>query len=105
MPVWEVIAQLERLGSTCQQALARSMATNPSRISRLLDGLEKDGTVARQRDRFNRRKVTVGLTAAGRARFRRMRPLVLRAMERTLAPLGPNQRRRLADLLLICVSS
>ena len=101
-PTWERVAQLHRIGDTCQRELARSMAIDPSRVSRLLEALEADGTVERRRDSQDRRKVTVGLTAQGRRRFARMRPLVLRAMEQTLAPLDPASRLALAHLLSRC---
>jgi DNA-binding MarR family transcriptional regulator len=60
-------------GQIHQAALARKVGVSAPVVARMLRSLEELGYVLRERCRFDRRKILVGLTKAGRRCFRRAR--------------------------------
>jgi MarR family 2-MHQ and catechol resistance regulon transcriptional repressor len=96
---FQMLAHLQRCGPTGQSELATATAQHPTGVSRLLDELEQGGFVRRARDRRDRRKLRVEITALGIARLEEARPQVSGAVEEVLRPLAAAERRALSALL------
>jgi DNA-binding MarR family transcriptional regulator len=96
---WQVLACLIRAGTISQTEVATSLAQHPAGVSRLIDDLEKQGYVARRRDRKDRRRVHVEVTPRGRTRFHSILPEVVRGVDQVLEPLSGSERRVLRGLL------
>jgi DNA-binding MarR family transcriptional regulator len=94
-----LLNQLAVRGPLNQRELAERVGQHPAGVSRLLDELDALGFVARHRDASDRRCVVVDLTAAGRRRREAAWPVVVEAMDDTLAPLSSDERRQLRELL------
>jgi DNA-binding MarR family transcriptional regulator len=60
------LVRLARAGATSQQALLEILAVDPSALVAILNDLEGDGLVQRQRDPSDRRRHIVEITEAGR---------------------------------------
>ncbi|MCQ4041796.1 MarR family winged helix-turn-helix transcriptional regulator [Streptantibioticus rubrisoli] len=84
--------------------LAQRLDVVPRAVTSLVDGLEAYGMVRRVPDPANRRVVRVELTDDGRAALEQLRAARRAAAEELLAPLGPEQRRQLGDLLTALVA-
>jgi DNA-binding MarR family transcriptional regulator len=97
--VWQVLNALRNRGPMTQCELATRTGQHAAGVSRLLETLEREGGVARQRDTDDRRKVRVELTDKGRLRLAAIDPEVAAASEQVLAPLGPEERGHLERLL------
>ena len=96
---WQVLAVLIRAGKLTQTEVAVALLQHPAGVSRLLDELEKQGSVERRRDSTDRRRVHVQATARGERRFRSILPEVIRGVDQALEPLSEVERRTLRDLL------
>ncbi|MCQ4083314.1 MarR family transcriptional regulator [Streptomyces sp. RB6PN25] len=79
--------------------LAQRLDVVPRAVTTLVDGLESFGLVRRVPDPANRRVIRVELTAQGRDALQRLRDARRAAAEDLLAPLGPEQREQLGELL------
>jgi MarR family transcriptional regulator, organic hydroperoxide resistance regulator len=124
--VWRLNHALERaslrmeatLGITAQQRLilrcvgkypgmtsgqlATLLHLDPGTISTSLGRLERKGLLQRRRDQRDKRRVTLGLTAAGRALDKPMPGTIEHAVERLLASAEPEEAasaRRMLDRL------
>ncbi len=84
--------------------LAQRLDVVPRAVTSLVDGLEAYEMVRRVPDSANRRVVRVELTDNGRAALEQLRAARRTAAEELLAPLGPEQRRQLGDLLAALVA-
>jgi len=96
---WQVLALLIRAGKLTQTEVAVALLQHPAGVSRLLDELEKQGSVERVRDAADRRRVHVHATPRGERRFRSILPEVIRGVDQALEPLSDAERRTLRDLL------
>lgn len=65
---------LYHLGPLCQKAIGQKILKSGGNITLVVDNLEKRGLVERVRNTDDRRFITVGLTAAGRALIERVFP-------------------------------
>jgi DNA-binding MarR family transcriptional regulator len=97
---YSVLAVLDERPSETQAAIADSLGVDRSQLVRILDALEDRSLVVRHRDRSDRRRHTVSLTAAGRRQLRRVRDTIDRLEDELLAPLDPPDRETLHALLL-----
>jgi DNA-binding MarR family transcriptional regulator len=79
--------------------LANRLVSRAPDITRLLDGLERLGLVARERKADNRRVVEVGVTDAGLALLDRIATPLRECHERQLGHLPASDLRRLGELL------
>jgi DNA-binding MarR family transcriptional regulator len=104
LSVWHVLSQLVRVEKSTQNELAAAIGYDAPTISRLLDGLEREQLVRRNRDPDDRRRVCVQLTKRGRTRYTRMRPAICAAVECSFRPLNSEERSVLRNILLKLVS-
>jgi DNA-binding MarR family transcriptional regulator len=81
---YDVLLELNAAPDRClrMQDLAERVVLSRSRVSRLVDDLERDGLVTRQPDPDDGRAILACLTAAGRRALRRAAPTYLRGIER-----------------------
>ncbi len=64
-PQFRVMAQLYREGQQCLSDLAEYLGVSLPTMSKLVQGLESRGLVARTRDERDRRRIVLGLTDVG----------------------------------------
>lgn len=79
--------------------LAERAGVSPPSVTRMLDGLERDGLVARERRGEDRRVVHVRLTEAGRRKVADKRRRIAARRAEVFAGLPPAERRRAARVL------
>jgi DNA-binding MarR family transcriptional regulator len=79
--------------------LSALIAFDRSTLGSVLERLEVKGLVERTNSRQDKRVKTLRLTRAGSRMLREVEPAVIKAQERILAPLKPEDRRRLMALL------
>lgn len=84
--------------------LGRRLVSRAPDITRLLDKLESQGWISRERPRDNRRVVLVGITESGLALLKKIDPVVLRCSEQQLGHLKDAQLRELIELLKLARS-
>lgn len=94
-----VMARLAELGPLSQNHLGRETAMDAATIKGVVDRLARQGLVETTPDLEDRRRLTVGLTAAGAALFAQRIPTALAISTKTLDPLGPDEQRQLLALL------
>jgi DNA-binding MarR family transcriptional regulator len=82
-----VLRQIER-GRDLPSAVARALRLDPGRVSRIVDGLEKDGYVARRQDPNDRRCWHLHLTTEGAERLARGKDEIRAAMSALLQGLS-----------------
>ncbi len=99
LPIWQVLCHLKRVQRSTQANLAVAVGQEPPHMSRLLDNLELQQLVRRDRDSEDRRRIYVSLTRRGQQRYGRMKPSILEAAEQCFEPLNAAERRTLRDLL------
>jgi len=69
-----VLESLFHLGPMCQKALAEKMLRSPGNVTLIVDNLERQGFVRRERQKNDRRMVTIHLTPRGRTLIARIFP-------------------------------
>ena len=82
-----------------QQALARYLRTQPSRVVTLVDELEDRGLVKRRPNPQDRRVYAMHLTAEGQELLRQIGQLAMQHEDAICAPLDQDERRYLRSLL------
>ncbi|MFO8149824.1 MAG: MarR family transcriptional regulator [Trueperaceae bacterium] len=93
-----VLEALWHLGPLNQRELGRKILKSSGNVTVVVDHLERDGLVARERDPGDRRNVVVTLTDAGRARIERAYPAHVHRIVDAFAALDPTDVTRLAEL-------
>ncbi len=96
---------LRDLGEQNQSDLPATLGMDPTNVVVLLNELEADDLVQRRRSPQDRRRHTVSLTAAGRARLSEIEDLLTGVEQRVLDPLTPAEQHALYALLLRATSS
>jgi DNA-binding MarR family transcriptional regulator len=86
-------------GSIRMHELADNLGIDPSTATRVVTPLVRLGLVERRVDESNRRYVTLTATALGRAAAQRIMQERRQLMREVLAPMSPERRFLLADLL------
>ncbi|MFK4522918.1 DNA-binding MarR family transcriptional regulator [Bradyrhizobium japonicum] len=92
-------AVLEEPGSG-QRQLASRMGVDAVSFGQMIDFLEQKGLVKREVDPDDRRARRLYVTRRGTDLRRRLRPVLLAAQERLLAPLSKSERVALVDMLV-----
>jgi DNA-binding MarR family transcriptional regulator len=87
-------------GPMGQRELGETMGVDPSVLVTLLNPLEDAGFVSRERDRADRRRHVVTLTATGRRHFDGAMSARREAEEALFAGLDDDQRRQLGAVLV-----
>ena len=95
----QVLAAAARGGVASQLALAQHLGVDRTVMTYLLDDLEREGLVARRPDPADRRARRIVLTDAGRTRLDELEQAVRCVEDDLLAPLDPDERRVLRELL------
>lgn len=93
-----VLEALLHLGPMCQKDLGRKILKSTGNITMVVDNLERDGLVRRERDAEDRRYVTVHLTEEGRERIRSVFPDHARSITRMMNALRPDEQEELSRL-------
>ncbi len=73
---WHVLMRLQQQDGLTQRELAELCWVTPATITGVVDTLEREGLVSRERDTEDRRVVRLQLTPAGRKRFETTKNLV-----------------------------
>ena len=98
-PCMGVLAVVEKLQPVSQRQISDHLGLDASDVVGVLDILEAASMVERRRDPRDRRRHAVVLTDQGETAARRFAALRVKATERALADLDPDERRTLVDLL------
>lgn len=98
-----VLAALEEGGAASQAELGRRVWMDRSDLHAVLNDLEGDGLVARERDERDRRRNVVRLTSAGAGRLSDLQARADAAQDALLAPLSGPERDELRRLLTLIV--
>jgi MarR family transcriptional regulator, 2-MHQ and catechol-resistance regulon repressor len=93
-----VLEALYHLGPLCQSDIGAKLLKSGGNITLVIDNLEKQGLVSRQRERDDRRFVTVSLTESGRERIAGILPGHVVAIVNELSVLTPEEQRSLGRL-------
>ncbi len=96
-PRLSVLSVLVFAGDRTITQLADAEQVRPPTMTRLVDGLQRDGFVQRRSDRQDARIARVSATAKGRATLQAARERRVRAIENLLRRLAPAQLRTLAQ--------
>ncbi|RMF13365.1 MAG: MarR family transcriptional regulator [Candidatus Dadabacteria bacterium] len=94
-----VLEALYHLGPLCQRALADKILKTGGNLTTVIDNLERNGLVRRERSTQDRRFITVHLTDAGRELIARIFPAHAEDVARAFAPLTATEQTTLASLL------
>ena len=86
-------------GQLPQQELTERLGLDPTIIVALVDALEERRLLTRRRDAADRRRNVLAITAAGRRLHGRAVAAAAKAEAVFLAPLTPEQRKELQELL------
>jgi MarR family transcriptional regulator, organic hydroperoxide resistance regulator len=99
VPQWRVMAALVDLGTCTINRLSDLTVVDRTTLSRTLDRMERNGLVARKRVEADKRSYEIRLTAAGRAMFRRIWPVMSYHNARAIAGLSPREMAQLRAII------
>ena len=97
---FQILGLLQDHGALAQRELMQTMGVDPSILVTLLNPLEADGLVTRERDPGDRRRHLVTLTAAGKRHLASASRAQKETEEALFASLDDHQREELRTLLL-----
>lgn len=96
---WRVLMCLrDGLADTAAE-ISRELSHDKGSLTRLIDQLEDRGYVRRERDREDRRNVSLVLTSAGRKSVERLIPILVDCYNELLADFSPQDVELLTTLL------
>lgn len=98
-PQWSALAQLLFRGRATSAELARDMAYDKGAMTRLVDSLESDGWITRDRCTEDRRAVQLALTPGGEAVARRLRLRVIECWNDWLADWDEGEVERMIAMM------
>ena len=96
---YRLLATLEDFGPASQAALGRRSGIHLSDMVATINELADRGLVERAPDPFDGRRNIISLTAAGKRQLRRLDKRLAESQDELLAPLSPEERQRLIELL------
>lgn len=101
LPQFDVLSELERAGQPLTMSqLSRGLMVSNGNVTGVIDRLEKNGLVARNRAEHDRRIQYINLTSQGRREFNKMARHHARWLEDLLSELTLNDMSNLQELLL-----
>src|SRR3954451_18375030 len=98
---FQILGLLHDHGALAQRDLVQTMGVDPSSLVTLLNPLEADGLVARERDPADRRRHLVTLTSAGERQLADAAAAQAQTEDALFASLDEQQREHLRALLLV----
>jgi DNA-binding MarR family transcriptional regulator len=98
---FQILGLLHDHGGLAQRELTQTLGVDPSILVTLLNPLEADGLVTRQRDPDDRRRHLVTLTPAGKRHLASAARAQKHTEDELFASLDDDQRRQLGALLLV----
>jgi DNA-binding MarR family transcriptional regulator len=96
---YRLLATLEECGPASQAALGRISGIHVSDMVATINELAERKLVERTPDRSDRRRNVISLTAAGKRQLRHLEKQLARSQDELLAPLSPEERQQLTELL------
>jgi DNA-binding MarR family transcriptional regulator len=101
-PLYNVLKVVARMGSAGMpsQSIAQYMVARDPDITRLVDRLQKDGSIERERDEQDRRIVRVRVTPSGLDAIEKLDPLIWKLHQQQLGHLDKEQIELLNQLLV-----
>ena len=96
---WRALAVLGRSGPMTFNELQERAAMDKVRVSRTITRLMQKDYINREVDPFDRRRITLGLSASGQAMYQAIVPHVLSVERDILASLTPDERALLGQLI------
>ncbi|ESR23081.1 MarR family winged helix-turn-helix transcriptional regulator [Lutibaculum baratangense] len=96
---WAVLAKLAEIGECSQNLLGRLTAMDVATIKGVVHRLQLRAFLASRPDPDDRRRLLISLSPEGRAYFEERSARAFAVTEATLAPLSPQQRKTLIELL------
>jgi DNA-binding MarR family transcriptional regulator len=96
---YRLLATLKESGPASQAALGRRSGIHLSDMVAAINELADRKLVERAPDPADRRRNIISLTAAGKRQLRRLEKQLAETQDELLAPLSPEERQRLTELL------
>ncbi|MEU4555180.1 DNA-binding MarR family transcriptional regulator [Micromonospora violae] len=96
---YRLLATLKEFGPASQATLGRRSGIHLSDMVAAINELADQKLVERAPDPADRRRNIVTLTAAGNRQLRRLEQRLTETQDELLAPLSPEERQRLTELL------
>ena len=92
-------------GELPHRTVAEHCFVRPATLTGILDTLERDGLVERQRDTNDRRSVRIGITAAGRARVEALTTVIRAGSPLTSVDADPAKEAVIREFLLAVIGT
>jgi DNA-binding MarR family transcriptional regulator len=99
------MARLQSAGACSQNQLGRSVGLDTASMVGVIRRLKARKLISIAKNKEDRRRVSIDLTASGRALIAKAMEMGTRANEQTLSPLTLTQRKQLISLLNLLVST
>jgi DNA-binding MarR family transcriptional regulator len=96
---YRLLVTLEESGPASQAALGRRSGIHLSDMVATINELAEGGLVERAPDPADRRRNVISLTSAGKRQLRRLEKRLAECQDELLAPLSPEERQTLTELL------
>lgn len=96
---YRLLATLEEFGPASQATLGRRSGIHLSDMVATINDLAERELVERAPDASDRRRNIISLTTAGKRQLRRLEKQLTHIQDELLAPLSPEERQRLTELL------
>ncbi len=93
-----VLEALHHLGPMCQNELATKILRSSGNMTLVIDNLEKNHLVSRQRNLDDRRMITIHLTEDGEQLIQQVLPAQVAAITAEMSALTPEEQQTLGDL-------
>jgi MarR family 2-MHQ and catechol resistance regulon transcriptional repressor len=93
-----VLEALHHIGSMTQGEISSKVLKSTSNLTTVIDNLERDGYVRRERDTEDRRVIHVHLTEAGTSKIEAVLPTHVRALVEIFSVLNASEQEMLGEL-------